>query len=366
MQEIGGGLVMDVVRTDKVLTLAAYSWQNRLLSFSTMESPEIWHLLDEIRPGSRMHSVAIFLASLFSRSGKLADDVIPKAFRLLVERPDLADPRKVRKVFRPEDRYLLEELIAFAKDDPARVEGFIMSMRILKEKYDGDPRNIFLSLSPIEDLMQARRMLIGAFEEFPGIGNKIAQLAIVWFQDTDWSPARGVRNHREQWEWIRKIPAMPVDIWILRLTRQLGLVRKWESDHRDRVTDRISEFYSERCLEGSINWSLASQALWHAGSRLCGRLPENDDRRSLFCFKNCPFYDFCRGVMGTNAKLRGRGKLGWGSHFRLHWRVFPQPLLDSLYIPDNDGSVHLPLAKKEKPRPRQIDPHLRLFEPEDH
>lgn len=348
--DIGNGLVMNNRRTVRVLKRAAYAWENRLLAFSTMVPPEIEHMEDGIESGTREHAMGVFLAGYFSRSGKLADDVIPKAYRLLVERPELADPRQMKENFSAEDREYIAELIAFAKRDPKRIDHYIITLKTLRDKYDGDPRNIFLTLPRVNSLMKARKLLVDRLSSkgFPGIGHKIAQLIVIWFQDTEWPEITDHPEYSIKWEWIRKIPAFPVDIWMMRLVRQFDLVVEWKTDHRDRVSKLIAEFFSEVCYRHKISRSMAAQGLWHAGSRLCNRSRQKSDvKKSVHCKTRCPFYDFCIGVMQTDKDLRGRGSIGWGTHLKKHNRVFPQSEISGLVIPDNDGTVH-PIRKTPK------------------
>lgn len=168
-------------------------------------------------------------------------------------------------------------------------------LNILEEKYQGDPRQIFWQIGP------HRKQLMKALQEFPGIGQKIAQMTIGFFYK--WAE----ENDRPLFEEVmsKVEPCFAVDIHWLRLLFQLGIITGFDSTDRDKVSETASDFLSETALEGKIvNWWAVGQKMWQVGQRDCTKHRRTKDAFSArkHCELACAAIQFCRGLVPANTK----------------------------------------------------------------
>lgn len=302
-----GILVFDRKRTVKVVRAIATAWENGTGVFGWHVPPERRLLPPEIEVGGRRHGLFLFFTGWLNRYGRSATQVVTDAARLAVEKPYLLDP------ILPESRQreLFEELVdviplanSSNPRDKERVTWWYDSLEILRQKYDADPRQIFLALKHLEDPVRAREEVTMLMREFPGVQQKIGHLITGWFQETAWG------EDTAKWERVRKIPILAVDLWLMRLVRQLDLVTDYETDVSTMIDDMISDYLCTICAEEGISHNHLGQGLWGIGTTLCGT-----GKRSS-CI-HCPVKEFCVGRVPANyiRKLgtsRRPASMQWG------------------------------------------------------
>ena len=265
--------------------------------------------------GSLLHRLILHASAQINRYGKKTNDTMNISSSLFVDHPWLIDPNEIFKVgwFK---HYMYNVMAFVSKTTPKGIEemelrskGWHDNLELLRNEYGGDPLNIFLQAP------RNRNDLINEFCRFYGYGHKIAQLEIVWFQEFDWLDC-------PEWPAIKKIPAVPVDMWYSRLVRNFGIVTSWSTDHREDVARPISDFLADLCVEYEINWCDLSQALWHTGTNICRHVPKKRGR--TYCYSNCPAYDFCRGRTGGALHTNNnKGFLRWQER-KEHDTVLPK------------------------------------------
>jgi hypothetical protein len=293
-----------------------------------MEEVEIRHLPTEVQPGSREHALFLFTGGWLSRYGETAENLISGLSRLFLPQFDLFDPLEEPK---EEDFWKLVPLLPFTSSRPQQLElwpkdrpkesknngikeaetrlvGWRYNRRLLRDQYGSDPRNIFYQTA------RNRRSLIDALCQFQGIGEKIAQLIICWFQQTDW------QEEPEQWQEINQIAVMPVDHWLVRLIRQFDLVDSWATIYKDPLQIEASRQISELIQNNSKIFTdprhtsphlNITQGLWHIGAKICNFKPKtNLAERFEYCRSLCPAHEFCYYFVPTGG-FRERGTVGW-------------------------------------------------------
>lgn len=321
VEQNGNGVVLefDIERAIRAYRHIAELWRRRLDSptevFPQFEPPERKFAPAAFRPGgclygTRHHALFLFWAGWLNRNGKTAAEVIRKLGALWDERryEHIFDPISAKD--RPaEDFEPIRPLIVFA-DLPkyaCRVDWWIEGLAILRERYNGDPRNILLqglSHDPWED----RKDIIRRFKEFKGVAHKIAQLMAVWMQEVEWP------DHEKEWSYVKTLPFIAVDMWAARMIRQWGIVTAWSSDHSQTVMEKISEFISKVCLTSRIPPTDLIQGIWHIGSIVCGKRRPRDMNKAVEFCAHCPAAKFCIGMVPANIEAIyegiGSGQIG--------------------------------------------------------
>ena len=307
-------LEFDRDRAGEIFIFAIEAFKNRLLGFDSLSQPEVVFRPDNFSYGSLEHRLWLFFSGAVTRFGQASYQAIEK-FRDSVA----ADSR----IINPQSDFLdvnyqqlLAGVMAFVPADRPlgregnlRIEGWKENLAILRDEFNGDPAEVILRAE------RSRKGLIHSLQgKFYGIGSKIAQLIIIWFQDVDW-PYR-----QEDWHEIRQFSFTPVDIWFLRLFRQWGIITKWNTDQHDVVRKVVSDFTADLCRELAIEHGILSQAVWHCGRAICHNRPKNPNIVGAYCWHNCPFYKYCDCIC-TGSKYKIDGTMNWDNpHHRL---VFP-------------------------------------------
>lgn len=292
---------MSAIEYDEPRAIAWFSliadlWRRCEHPFDKMISPEVRYHPPGIVTGSRFHACHLFFTGFANRYGKKAEEVCSKASRIAVERPHLIDPA-MEKTYSFDDIEALVSVIAFAQNEPERVDWWLSGcLGILRDEYDCDPRQIFTSLELSGDSEADRERLIIRLKRFKGIGQKIGQLIISWFQGVDW------QDEPEKWQKLREIQAVATDLWVMRLMRMCDIIVSWESDHSTAISKNISDFISRICLENQISHNDLNQALWHIGSVICGTMRPNSGPYRHVCYGSCPAINYCKGIVPSNYR----------------------------------------------------------------
>jgi len=291
-----GPVTFDRDRAIEVFRSLADHWTERRHPFDgpRFEPPEQRHRPADILPGSRLHACWLFFGTWLNRSGKTAEELFGKLAELYATNPELIDPLHPDSY----DRGRFERLgnvIPFANIPKYRnrIDWWYRWHQIFQEKYDGDPRQMFLQINLTGDWRVDRQNLLQVQIQELGTGHKIAQLTTAMFQEVDWP------EEREQWQLIRQIPMIAIDLWWGRLVYQLGLVTSYSTDSAKIVGPLIADFVCEVCFTNSILHTHLGQAKWHIGSVLCGRMRPKINFRQ-FCHATCPAVTYCQGLVPAN------------------------------------------------------------------
>ncbi|MCX6808519.1 MAG: hypothetical protein NTW50_02535 [Candidatus Berkelbacteria bacterium] len=320
-------IVFDKEKARADAQVIAAAWLRRSEWLPRWLPPEIQFHPVNVQKGSKLHACFLFLSGYVSRSGQSANQAIGKASELTLKFPELVLPEKSLQPsleLWPE----LNRLIAFSKQDPKRVEGWVENLGRIRNEFGSDPRNIFLDLNfdqtDKESIWAARNVLIDRIDGFYGIAHKIAQLLIPWFQAVDWD------YRQDEWQKTRLIPAVPVDHWLMRQTKQWAWVLEYGSDSRDHISRPISDFLSRICLDDELSWYDFAQGCWHISARICSqhrRLRfQNTTRSRQWCVDHCPAFSFCQGHVPANRAKTNRGSILWDS-FEVHPEIELTPNL---------------------------------------
>lgn len=270
----------------------------------------------DIRVGSREHALYLFFQGVASRSGKTANDALGRVSKYAIESPWVIDPLAPSERHRSEEsRQLIGKVLAFTDREPKRIDGWIAALDRLREDYAGDPRNIFLKHAigvTKEERWEAREVVVRELCQFYGVQHKIAQLIMLWFQAVDWLPVNPAQVAAEQvfWERFRSVPAIPVDIWFLKLMKMMDLVSECPKSHRDLISRPVSDYIARVCLDHDLPcWDLA-QGLWHIGARVHGRRPTKHTKVGTYCL-GCPVDPYCVFLVQPDRQQTGRGTVGY-------------------------------------------------------
>lgn len=320
------------------------AWQNRHTDRHSAlygkEPPEVRHRPRSIRYGNREHATFLLACALGSRSGDATGKVFRNFGEMAQTHPGMFDPLQPWK---NEYNRLLERALPFGRTDEQRVDHFKTSRSMIADLYGGDPCKIFLNTADLftGDLMEDRRTLIKAWDQLPGVGSKIAQLAIIWFQDVLWDSHE---EYREKWEHVKKVPSMPVDIWWVRKIFQCGLVEEYSSDMREFLEQEVSYGISKICLEEDLYCHDLAQANWINGAENCAKIQAGlvSLRQNIVRCTTCPAHHFCGGrvpFLGNTAfvkKTSGQGKTPAREEDKVFrrsvgsLRIIPRPWLNDI------------------------------------
>lgn len=328
-----------ILQTDRTIEVAHNlidCWQARQnpmmgKGFYGLDHIEYRLLPDEVIRGSRFHALLLWFWAWLNRYGDTANRLMSHGASLALAKPQIIDPLIP---VTEEDLYLMAPFITFgtssantlfakskaaAEDIRHRIQGWINNRQLLAEKYQSDPRNILLSIGP------DRQRLIKAFCQFHGIQQKIAQLAMIWYQEIDYWDT----GTPEQWQTICKVPAIPVDHWVMRLVRQLDLIESWTTERRDTLSPIISNLLCRVCDQHELNHIIFSQALWNLGANVCFNKPKIRRERFVYCGRNCPAEQYCRYDIESVKHYYGvAGTTGWSQAIsRSLFRAPPLPFL---------------------------------------
>ncbi len=330
-------------RTIEMCRVVTRAWENKQGYLANCLPPEEMFHPEGIEPGTREHSLYLFFVAWLSRSGKSANQVMRVARRITHAQPWLIDPLRIDTDKREIE--VLQEAIPFATDQYDRVGWWLETLELVRTQYDGDVRNLMLSQTTAlksGNVWQARDGLIDRLCDMKGIGHKIAQLTIMWYQSVDWKFA--LPSH---WQLFGKDPVVAVDIWMLRLLEQTSCLHRFKSDHRDRIGRPVADYLSRVLYEQDLDHIAYAQGAWHIMARIhrSWQLKQNDAARARHCYSGCPVHDICRGNVAAHAELKGRGKVGWGAD-NLQVRptshgLFPAEEIQLLSVPNGHKAQRL-------------------------
>jgi hypothetical protein len=293
-------LEFDRPRAVRIFRELANRWHHREAPFNTERfiPPEIRFHPDTIDKGTREHALFLFFAAWLNRNGKTANKLLAQAKDVADNQPWIIDPSHPDSHSRARFDLLLD-IIPFANHEKyhSRVDWWFQdAMGKLRDRYDSDPRKLFLGTELSGDWKADRTKILSKLTDFHGVGGKIAQLTLGWFQEAEWV------DDQDQWEKIRRIPAIAADMWVMRLMRQLNIVTSYQTDIATAISPEISNFVCEVCYEEGISHTDLIQALWHTGAIVCGRMrPKTIGQGSrFFCYSSCPVAKQCVGIVPAN------------------------------------------------------------------
>ncbi|OGD60890.1 hypothetical protein A3A71_03210 [Candidatus Berkelbacteria bacterium RIFCSPLOWO2_01_FULL_50_28] len=345
------GFDRDLIAKD--IRRLASMYLNRQPPFNHLP-PEQFHFPEQLAYGSLEHALFLGFAGWLQRNGMDGEMLAKYASHLATECPWVFDPRHPKSQDRSEFTFLYQFIPYSSRDKENLYKPITMwfdALQIIRERYAGDWRHIFLTLDYSADPIVDRKKLIGRLDDLPGVGPKIAQLIIQWFQEVNWS------DDLERWHYIRTIPAIAVDLWLMRLVYQFGYITSWDTDIHTAISGPISDTLCQICYEEGIEHHAVGQALWRIGAVICRRRPRNDAVKfRRYCKAYCPAFEVCQRVVPANYSLERRltgsasGRLAsmqWG-------RSESHPAVDLADLTDSDPGF---LVKDFVPKPRNFGGH---------
>ena len=297
-------VILDKEKSSEVFQSVVLAWGRREKDFIKFEPPERKLRPKHIEYGSREHALWILACGHWSRSGQQANQAIGLVAQFAEKYPHFLDPlaKRSKRQWKEFIRYMLPTFPFNEAEKMRRLRHWLRTLEYLKF-YGGDPRNIFHLINLSGDI---REEIIDRLTDFPGVAHKIAQLTAQWFQEVDWP------DESEFWDCFNKVPVSAIDIWLMRLVYQLGLVVEYTSEHRDRIGRPISDQIVEICSEHGIDHRALIQALWHIGARICALARrKKEPKRGSWCGSHCPVSRFCICIVPANEEKEGRGELCW-------------------------------------------------------
>ena len=276
------------------------AWQNNLLKYGRRQQPEIEFLHPEIEYGSRMHSLWAFYWGALNRAYMPSRKTMRDAAEIFMANPGLIDPLKP---WAGVDFAALNPVFpwrAYTQSKRDRIAEWVHNRKMLKDDYEGDPRNIFLTSEPTE------KAIIKRLVKFKGVREKIASLILIWHQDILW------HDNLEKWQEIREVVVSLADIWVMRLIYMMGILEWWDTESHYSASIDIRRFIMYICEKYGLPYSDLSQALWHLGADICGGTRSQPCTGELdsYCRNNCPAFDFCSCVV-KSPDLKEKGLIGW-------------------------------------------------------
>lgn len=296
-------ITFDNDRAVEIFRVLAHSWARKEYPFNGDKfiPPESRYFPRGMELGGVDHARWLFFSAFLNRSGATAIELFRKARDIAEQCPELFNPNKLDD-WNDFSLTQLRSAIPFTNQPKykVRVDWWREIQLSLRESYQSDPRRLMTQVQITGDWKTDRAELISSLTQFRGIGPKIAQLTIGWFQEVEWSG-----DDIGQWQKIRNVPVIAADIWVMRLMRQWGIVTKWERDVTTHISPLISNFISEICYENEIVHTDLIQAIWHTGSVICGQMrPKREGYRS-FCHSVCPAAKICIGLVPSNYVFLG-------------------------------------------------------------
>lgn len=293
-------LVFDENRAIEVFGRIAKCWRNRELEFAKSTPPER-SLPENVNYGSRLHGIWLAIYAICNSSGDQSDTISSSLKTLWIANPDLFDPN----LRLSSDPTLLIPSLPYANVYPARTSRWMEFRQYIKDELEGDLRSVFLQFDDREEL-------ISHFEQFKGIGQKIAQMLGMWFQDVEWDIEY---QNQAGWQRFREMALVPADRHLMRKVIQCGIISHASSDHHRTISRPISDFVAKVCEENRISWSDLSQGFWHIGAKICRKRPKRKNdlaRSSAYCFQNCPIEHFCTHTITEGKEgIDKTGKVGF-------------------------------------------------------
>lgn len=314
-------------RSVTVFSEMAGKWGSNSFAFQHMEPPERLYRPQFVESGSLEHAWWLFFTGWLNRQGFTAKQVFTGAQYIFGEYgTDLVNPDKVAEL--PVKAYEdIKMIVPYGQEEPWRVDVWWRGcLEVLRDEFQSDPRNIMLSLEHGRSAMELRHELMRRFKLFKGkgIGHKIAQLIICWFQEAEWAESQ------EEWLAVRRIPVVAVDLWWMRMVYQLGLIQEFRSDITTKISSPIADFACQVCHEADISHNHLAQAIWHTAMDYCARARRRHvkDRPYRHICAHCPAHEYCLGVVPANSHQVdiGGGRTRKVVHADIGWTKFqPHP-----------------------------------------
>lgn len=308
-------MVFDDDKVARDLVFIRDLWRRREYWLADPNPPEIMFHPEGVKIGTRLHAEYLLFVAYLSRSGKTANQVIRIGGRIATTHPEYLDPACGLFHSDPRAVDILSEAMVFEQYE--RAEGWIANMRHIREKYHGDIFQMFDGLrlnGGREGILEARAELIRRVDDLWGIGHKIAQLAIAWFQNVNWP------SHKNDWRRVRQLPVIAIDVHALRLIKQFGWVESYQSDNWDKLAEPVSDYLSEQMLDLGFDytdWHDAAQGMWHIQARLCNcyRRCKSQQAARQRCLTRCPAVTICGGLVPANdGDERHRRTMNWDNY----------------------------------------------------
>jgi len=299
-------IVFDELRAVEVCSFAALAWQEKHKHLANCDQPELVYLPKGFPHASRLHALYLFAYGPLNRYGKTTNQALDEGTDIFLQNPWIIDP--VLSFCDDDFERLSLDMFSFTslktvkgkKELEGKIVGWKNNLRLLQVKYDSDPRNIFYNVE------KSRQSIIDALSIFYGYGQKVAQLVALYFQKVKWE------EEKEQWDQIKKICVMPVDLWLAREMRNFSIVVSWSTDKKNAASYLVSDFLVYICEKYHLPWDDVAQAFWHTGANVCIRVPQNAQKASAHCLTLCPFHDFCDHRAGGSHQSNNGG-FGWDS-----------------------------------------------------
>ena len=301
----------DRERTVRIATLLEEMWLSRKSPFDDFFEPERQYMPKMFLGDERLMRCWHFSLASINRFGKEAYERGRALSSLVVRKPYLIDPLDPKSLERHRFE-VLDEVIPFARLEKyrARIDWWFDGLARIRDEHGGDPGNIILDAPYCaEDWRANRAAVIGRYSEFMGIKQKIGQLAAAYSLGMDWT------ERQDDWAKWKKVPFIATDVWIMRMAKQLGMISSSNTDIAEYVRDHISDYLCEICFGEDLNSHAVTQALWHLGTIVCGKLRRNRKLRPRssnyrhFCAASCPAYSFCQGVIPANYDKTEDGRI---------------------------------------------------------
>lgn len=239
----------------------------------------------------------LFGFSKLNLSGISAKQLLNNTFWLAYRHMELFRFEQGSRVVVPKtaENQTFQFYMPLCKMRPQLPEWWSQGIVMLHDKYDDDPRQIFW-----QNGENRERLVKQITRDFPGIGQKIAQMTVGFFYE--WS----MKYDRPLFETVMSHlePCLAIDIWWMRLVWQLGIVTHYSSTDRDQISEPISDYLSRLCREEGLDWWAIGQAMWHVGSKICNaqRALADHFMARKTCLSLCPLVGFCQGIVPANTK----------------------------------------------------------------
>jgi endonuclease III len=228
---------------------------------------------------SRDHALFLFF-TVANDHGMKSSRLYARAKALFAEQRDLFDPyRIIEDFYGPEDTRLVEQTgkrlgTRFPRETAKT--WYMNSVRLI-ERFDGDPRRLFQSVSEARALMRE-------ITAFRGYGPKIGGMLLRALVGLGFADVTG----------IEQVP-VPVDIHDSRIAFFTGIVSV-EATNGDSVdyysyAPEVRRILLQACNSIGLKWPDTDRALWLIGSRGCV------ERKCT----QCPLQDLCAVGMAVLA-----------------------------------------------------------------
>ncbi len=223
--------------------------------------------------GSSEHARFYFYL-IFNDHGTKSTRLYEKFKKLYSEASYLFDPVEVIKRFENREDYLRETFLSnLGLRYPKQATiSWVTNSRILIDKYEGEPINLFLSAQSAPELFKKIKYMRGYGPKTSGL-----LLRVIW--------GAGFNRHLVD---IHNVP-LPVDIHDSRIAFICGLYRPNGIDDIYKIygnpshIQKIEKIWRNAAHQESVSWEGIDRALWLLGSRGCA------NKRC----RECPINNFC-------------------------------------------------------------------------